>query len=98
MASHKGSAKAKRVAEFKAQLGGGLMDDVFARERQRRDEADSKRDAARRNKACERKNRYATQGEALLAIKSCADYGTTGLRSYRCKYCNGWHLTSHAHE
>lgn len=97
MASHKGSAKAKRVAEFKAQLGGG-MDDVFARERQRRDEADSKRDAARRTKACERKNRYATQGEALQTIASCAEYGTKGLRTYRCKYCNGWHLTSHAQE
>lgn len=30
MGSRKGSAKAKRIAEFKAGLGG--MDDVFARE------------------------------------------------------------------
>ena len=93
MASHKRSAKAKRVAEFKAQLGG--MDDTFAREQSRIAKADAKREAARRDKACSSKNRYATQGEALAAIAACEEYGTRGLQAYRCPYCNGWHLTSH---
>ncbi len=92
MGSRKGSAKAKRREEFMASLGG--MDDVFAQESKRRQENSRKREAALRNKACESKNRYSSKTEAQLAIKSCEDHGTTGLRCYRCEYCNGWHLTS----
>ena len=92
MGSRKGSAKAKRVAEFKASLGG--MDDIFAREDARKAEASRQREAHLRNKACESKNRYSSKFEAQLAIRSCADYGTTGLHCYKCEYCNGWHLTS----
>lgn len=71
------------------------VDDLFAREDQRKREAAAERAEARRNKACQSKNRYASRAEAQQAIDSCADYGTTGLQAYKCKYCNGWHLTSH---
>lgn len=92
VASGKRSARAKRVAEFKSQLGG--MDDIFAREEQRKIESNRQYEAMLRSKACESKNRYASASEAQAAIVACADYGTRGLRSYRCPYCNGWHLTS----
>ena len=92
MGSRKPSAKAKQVAQFKSELGG--MDDVFAREDERRDERARQKEAALRKKACESKNRYSCKSEAEAAIASCAEYGTTGLHAYRCQYCNGWHLTS----
>lgn len=90
--SKKRSARAKQIAEFKSSLGG--MDDIFAREEQRREGLEEQREAALRKKACESKNRYVSRAEAEDAIRSCASYGTTGLHCYRCEYCRGWHLTS----
>ena len=92
MASRKPSANAKRVEKFKSQLGG--LDDLFAREEDRRNDLSAKKEAALRNKACESKNRYSSKYEAQQAIAACAAHGTTGLHAYRCSYCNGWHLTS----
>ena len=94
MTSRKGSAKAKRIAEFKSQLGG--MDDLFARETERSTAKSLERERALREKACESKNRYGSEKEAREAIRACAEHGTLGLRCYRCSYCNGWHLTSKA--
>jgi len=93
MASHKRSALKRQRDAFMAELGG--MDGVFAQEERRRETMDYEREQALRRKACASKNRYATRGEAEDAIVACAAYGTTGLYSYRCSYCNGWHLTSH---
>ena len=92
MGSRKRSAWAKQTAEFKASLGG--MDTLFEEEGRRRTERAAAREAALREKACSSKNRYACKGDAEAAIRSCAEYGTTGLHCYRCEYCNGWHLTS----
>lgn len=92
MGSRKGSAKAKRIAEFKAGLGG--LDDVFAREDERKSKKAQDREAALRKKACESKNRYSCKADAEAAIISCAEHGTMNLHCYRCPYCNGWHLTS----
>ena len=92
MGSRKGSARAKRQAQFKAQLGG--MDDVFAAEGKRAQARAQQKQDALRKKACSSKNRYSCKGEADAAILQCAQYGTTGLHSYRCQFCNGWHLTS----
>ena len=92
MTSRKRSARAKQVANFKASLGG--LDDLFEREDELRTQREIQKEAALRNKACESKNRYSCQSDAQEAIRLCAEHGQTGLRSYRCKYCNGWHLTS----
>ena len=92
MASRKPSAKAKQVNAFKAQFTS--LDDAFARERDRKEALSAQTEAALRNKACESKNRYSSPSEARAAIASCAEHGTVGLHSYRCPYCNGWHLTS----
>ena len=101
MSSRKPSARAKRVKEFKAQLDGAYYpgetdgsSDPFAREARRTRELSAKKETALRLKACESKNRYATAFDAQCAIDACASYGTTGLHSYKCPYCNGWHLTS----
>lgn len=96
MGSRKRSAQQRRIAEFKAGLGG--LDDLYGRERRRNDGADERREAARRARGCERKNRYATRADAEEAIALCAEHGTTSLRCYRCTYCHGWHLTSHPQE
>ena len=93
MPSRKRSAQQKKIAQFKAELGG--LDDLYGRERQRSEGMSERREAARRNRACDRKNRYATRMDALEAIRLCAEHGTTGLHCYRCEYCHGWHLTSH---
>ena len=93
MGSRKPSANAKRVQQFKSQLGG--LDDLFASEHRREERLSADKEAALRRKSCESKNRYDTKGEAQLAIVSCAEHGTTGLKAYRCEYCGGWHLTSH---
>lgn len=96
MGSRKRSARAREIAEFKAGLGG--MDDVFARERERDEEASAQREEARRQKACTSKNRYATRDEAMENLAWCEARGRRGLAVYRCPYCHGWHLTSHPHE
>lgn len=93
MGSRKRSAQQKRIAQFKAELGG--LDDLYGRERKRDEGLEERREAARRMKACERKNRYNTRADAEEAIALCEQYGTTGLHYYRCEYCHGWHLTSH---
>ena len=92
MGSRKPSAKAKQVNAFKAQLGD--LDNIFAREGRRNERMSEERKAALRRKACESKNRYPNAYEAQAAIDACAEHGRTGLHSYRCPYCNGWHLTS----
>ncbi|MBQ9042763.1 MAG: hypothetical protein IJ111_15225 [Eggerthellaceae bacterium] len=92
MASKKPSANAKRIAAFKASADD--FSDLFARETERLEEMADEREAARRDKACESKNRYSSHAEAEQAVAWCADHGKRGLRIYRCKYCNGWHLTS----
>ena len=92
MSSRKPSAKAMRLADFKASLGGS--DDVFTRERQHQKKRRIEREKELERKACTSKNRYASKREAEEAIIACAAYGTRGLHSYRCPYCNGWHLTS----
>ena len=93
MGSRKRSAQQRRIAEFKAGFGG--LDDLYGRERRRADGADERREAARRARSCERKQRYATRGDAEEAIALCAEHGRTGLSCCRCDYCHGWHLTSH---
>ena len=80
-----------------SEQGIGGLGDVFAQEERRQRKAKVERDVAMRNKACTSKNRYTTRAEAEGAIADCAAHGTTGLRCYRCAYCNGWHLTSHAY-
>ncbi|MBE6464639.1 MAG: hypothetical protein E7003_04890 [Eggerthellaceae bacterium] len=92
MTSRKGSAKAKRIAEFKSQLGG--MDDLFERETKRVTAKSLEKERTLRKKACESKNRYDSERDAREAIRACAEHGTLGLRCYRCPYCDGWHLTS----
>ena len=92
MTSRKPSAKAKKLSEFRAQLGG--MDDVFAQEKLRQEGLAESKEAALRNKACESKNRYSSRSEAEETIRTLATYGKKGLHCYRCQYCNGWHLTS----
>ena len=98
MVSRKRSAQAKRIAEFKQQLGPDGMGRAFEREEERASARAIEREAALRRKACESKNRYTCESDALVAIRACAAHGTTGLRAYRCPYCKGWHLTSHARE
>ena len=93
MGSRKPSANAKRVQQFKSQLGG--LDDLFASEQQRGERLSAEKEAAQREKACESKNRYPSQWEAHEAIAACEAHGTKGLSMYRCPYCDGWHLTSH---
>ena len=96
MGSRKPSAKAKRLEEFRSQLGG--MVSVFAREERRVEEDARKKDAAQLEKSCRSKNRYASYAEAQDAVAACAEHGTTGLHIYKCPHCNGWHLTSHPWE
>lgn len=83
--------KAQREA-FEQSLGdelGGL----FAREDERRRQAAEQHEQHLRYKACERKKRYASEGDAKLAIRDCERHGSRDLHCYRCPYCNGWHLT-----
>ena len=77
-----------------AQLS-GVDSGVYARESKRMQEAADRKEAARREKSCTSKNRYATKHDAEAAAFACADYGTKGLSVYQCPYCKGWHLTSH---
>ncbi len=96
MGSRKRSAREREVARFKAELfDAGSLGDAFAREAGREQDLAERRDAARRDRACASKNRYASRAEAEDAIASCAEYGRRGLVCYRCPYCHGWHLTSH---
>lgn len=99
MGSKKRAAWSRQKAEFAASLGGPVardgMDAAFAREDARRVRRDADAQAARRRKACESKNRYASRSEAEVVIAECAAHGTSGLSAYRCPYCEGWHLTSH---
>ena len=99
MASKKRASWSKQKEEFRQQLSNNDpffsrgLDDAFSHEKTRMSKAAEKKDAARRDKACTSKNRYSTRAEAREAIAACADYGTKGLREYKCPYCGGWHLT-----
>ena len=95
MASNKRSARQRKRAAFEADLSDLDLGDIFGKEERRREHASEQRETALRHKACASKNRYATRAEAQDAIATCAAYGRTGLSSYRCPYCKGWHLTSH---
>ena len=44
---------------------------------------------------CSKKRRYRSESEAQKAIqKAYHNRPDTKLRKYRCRFCNGWHLTS----
>ena len=86
----------KRVQAFKSQLGG--LDDLFDSERQRDKRMSKEKEEAQRRKACESKNRYSSRDEARAAIAACKEYEAKDLQTYRCPYCDGWHLTSHPWE
>ena len=96
MSSRKPSANAKRVQAFKSQLGS--LDDLFDSEKRREEQLSSEKEEARRHRACESKNRYASRDEARSVIAACEAEGRRGLEAYRCPYCDGWHLTSHPWE
>ncbi len=96
MGSKKRSAQQRKIAQFKAELGG--LDELYGREQRRNANSDERKEAARRARGCESKNRYPTRAAAEEAIALCAEHGTTGLQCYRCEYCHGWHLTSHPWE
>ena len=102
MGSKKRSSWAKQKAEFAAGLGGfgegSGLDDAFAREGVHRKRAAADHEAARRRKACESKNRYASRAEAEENLVWCEHQGKRGLSIYECPYCGGWHLTSHPWE
>lgn len=102
MGSKKRSARERQRAAFEYELGStanaSSMADLFSREERRKQDLSEKRDAARRFRSCESKNRYATRAEAEAAIASCERWGKRGLRCYRCSHCKGWHLTSHPQE
>lgn len=40
------------------------------------------------------KLRLPTEAAALRALQSCRRAGRNEKRTYRCKACGGWHLTS----
>jgi hypothetical protein len=94
MGSKKRSSWTRQKAEFQQQLVGSDLDSLFERERAHRAGNSASHEAALRRKACESKNRYWSEAEAEEAIELCAEHGRTGLHCYRCRYCDGWHLTS----
>lgn len=96
MGSRKRSARARETGAFKSRIpseesagSGGLSE----REHERRERLDAEHDEHLRWKACEKKKRYATEGEARLAADACRRHGSRDLHVYRCPYCGGWHLT-----
>lgn len=96
MGSKKRSAQKRQIAEFKASLAGfDDMDDLFAREDERKRRTQEEHEAAHRQKACESKNRYDSRSEAEAVAAECTAHGAPALEVYRCPYCKGWHLTSH---
>ncbi len=96
MASKKRSAWSKQKAEFSASLDPfSSLDVAFAREGARCGKAEADKAVARKRKACDSKNRYASRVEAEENLAWCEENGRTGLSIYRCPYCDGWHLTSH---
>lgn len=95
MTSRKRSARQRERDEFRSSLEDADLGGLFAREEQFRDRLEERRDDARRAKACDSKNRYASRAEAEEAKAWCEARGTRGLSIYRCEWCRGWHLTSH---
>jgi len=98
MGSRKRSARAREIAAFRDEMGTLDLGDAFDAERVRRTELAQSRDAARQERSCSRKQRYQTRADAEEAIRACAAHGTRGLSCYKCRYCGGWHLTSHPWE
>ena len=71
----------------------GDMGGAFAREQERLEDDEARREQALRAKACESKQRYDTRADAKAAIAACERHGSPALYLYRCPYCGGWHLT-----
>lgn len=46
------------------------------------------------NRSCHAKKRYSTEAYAAGVIEKCQKERPGFLRSYYCKLCLGWHLTS----
>lgn len=48
-------------------------------------------------RSCLRKRRYWSQVDALVMAAHCLARGNVGaLAAYRCRNCDGWHLTRQA--
>ena len=95
MGSKKRQARKAQRETFEQSLGDELGS-LFAREDERRRQADEQREQQLRHKACERKKRYPTRDDALDSLRACQKHGSRDLHVYRCPYCRGWHLTHKA--
>lgn len=63
------------------------------KERMRRDARVTATYGESAHRSCGRKRRYGTEADALAAATRRVLKGAPLLRAYRCKYCDGWHLT-----
>lgn len=63
------------------------------RERRRRNDNVTRLYGPKGHRACGRKRRYATRDEADVVRLESMRKGNDSLRSYRCPYCGGWHLS-----
>lgn len=63
------------------------------REKRRRNDEVMRKYGARGRRACGRKRRYQTREEAEVVALESMRKGNDILRSYRCPYCGGWHLS-----
>lgn len=43
---------------------------------------------------CSRKQKYKSERVANKAVQEMQKYDKAPIRSYKCRYCKNWHLTS----
>ena len=72
MGSRKRSALRRQQEQFRQELGELDLGGAFDAERDRARELEAERDAGRRARGCERKQRYATRAEAQAALERVA--------------------------
>lgn len=68
--------------------------EAMERERQRRDARVTAEHGEHGHRVCGKKLRYGSKAEALASANCSVRHGAPTLRSYKCPYCGGWHLTS----
>lgn len=91
---HHNKSRAKQRKKRRTRANYRAIHNAERKEQEERDARVTSEYGERAHRMCGRKLRYKTKSSALSRAAHCAVHTGYMLKTYKCPYCGGWHLTS----